>query len=561
MGGVLIGNRLMVLLRNLLDRARLRLTCSGPKLLCAHYLIALVVICGLAVVVVGIDQRHLQAETLAEREFLQQLQWIMVAGAVLVVLAETALIFLPDQRALQEHVLELRESKMQLEHLNAQLHHIGDHDALTGLPNRRRLIAVLERQQSHRPGAGQTFLVVGLDGFKSINDSLGHELGDDLLVAVGYALRCCVDDEHIVARIDGDEFALLSDEPSEQILQRVIAAFTDPFDVQGRRVKVNASIGYMTLDDPDADAMAILADADLALQTAKDAGGHRALRFTSVLREDAGQLQLLKMELPDAIRNGELEPWFQPQVRLSDGSLHGVEVLARWRHPTRGMLTPDSFLHAAEKAGIMVELDHAIWLAAMRQAMIWQNADLWRPVISLNAAPDTISDPYLIEKFLLSLRNSGLSVDQVIVEVLETTLISGAGDMAAVNIDGLSECGVALELDDFGTGYASLSRLTQLPLSGIKLDRSLIAPLPEHGADSVVRAILALATELGLHVVAEGVEDTDQAQHLIDCGCAVGQGYGFARPMPPKEFLGWLRANASKPVIIDPDDLALAGQA
>ncbi|MFU8825256.1 hypothetical protein [Yoonia sp.] len=136
----------MVLLRNLLDRARLRLTCSGPKLLCAHYLIALVVICGLAVVVVGIDQRHLQAETLAEREFLQQLQWIMVAGAVLVVLAETALIFLPDQRALQEHVLELRESKMQLEHLNAQLHHIGDHDALTGLPNRRRLIAVLERQ-------------------------------------------------------------------------------------------------------------------------------------------------------------------------------------------------------------------------------------------------------------------------------------------------------------------------------------------------------------------------------------------------------------------------------
>jgi len=232
-------------------------------------------------------------------------------------------------------------------------------------------------------------------------------------------------------------------------------------------------------------------------------------------------------------------------VRLADGRLHGAEVLARWRHPTRGLLTPDAFLPAAERAGLMVDLDHAIWKTAMDQAMAWQVSDIWRPTISLNAAPDTIADPYLLERFLLSLQRSGLDADQVIVEVLETTLINGKDDIAAINIDSLADCGIALELDDFGTGYASLSKLTQLPLAGIKLDRSLVTPLPDQAADSVVRAILALATELGLHVVAEGVEEDEQAVHLNNRGCSVGQGYGFGKPMPGSEFTTWLEANAA----------------
>ena len=154
-------------------------------------------------------------------------------------------------------------------------------------------------------------------------------------------------------------------------------------------------------------------------------------------------MQRLQMDLREAIEKGEFEPWFQPQVRLADGRLHGAEVLARWRHPTRGLLTPDLFLPAAERAGLMIELDHAIWAAAMRQAQDWQKAGIWRPVISLNAAPDTIADPHMIERFLLALQRSGLHADQVIVEVLETTLIHGKDDMAAINIDGLAECGIA----------------------------------------------------------------------------------------------------------------------
>lgn len=179
----------------------------------------------------------------------------------------------------------------------------------------------------------------------------------------------------------------------------------------------------------------------------------------------------------------------------------------------------------------------------------------------MNAAPDTISDPQLIERFLLALRLSGLEADQVVIEVLETTLINGNDDMAAINIDSLAECGIALELDDFGTGYASLAKLIQLPLAGLKLDRSLIAPLPDRAADSVVRAILALAVELGLTVVAEGVEEAAQAAHLNDRGCGIGQGYGFGRPMPAKEFTIWLARNAAKTLHVGPEAPVIAYRA
>jgi diguanylate cyclase (GGDEF)-like protein len=395
-----------------------------------------------------------------------------------------------------------------------------------------------------------SLVLVGLDDFKTVNDTVGYDYGDGLLIAVSHALKCCVDFENVVAHVGGDEFALISDEPQHALLQRIAASLREPFSIKGRLIPVNASLGYLNIGDGVKKPMDTLADAEVALQSAKSAGGNRAVGFTQQLRDNLGIKQQLQIELSDAIQNGEIEPWFQPQVRMSDGCLHGAEVLARWRHPTRGLLTPDIFLPVAERAGLMVELDHAIWQSAMHQATYWEASKVWRPCISLNAAPDTISDPFLVERFLVSLHRAGLEADQVIVEVLETTLINGKDDIAAINIDNLADCGIALELDDFGTGYASLSKLTQLPLSGIKLDRSLIAPLPDPAADSVVRAILALATELGLHVVAEGVEEDTQAAHLNDRGCQIGQGYGFGKPMPAKEFTNWLETKAKIPMIV-----------
>jgi diguanylate cyclase (GGDEF)-like protein len=461
-------------------------------------------------------------------------------------------------KSMRETTDDLRASQNKLKSMNAQLEHMVRHDPLTGLPNRRSLIEYLDGIKFDKRTDDWSLLLIGLDSFKSINDTFGHDYGDALLIAVGNALKSCVDYEHLVAHVGGDEFVLISNEASEYLIKRIFASLNEPFEISGRRIPINASIGHLAIGDSIRQTNDLLADAEIALQSAKNAGGKKAHAFNQHMRDDLGSMQQLQLDLTDAIRNGEIEPWFQPQVRLADGRLHGAEVLVRWRHPTRGLLTPDIFLPAAERAGLMIDLDHAVWKSAMDLARGWQDADVWRPVISLNAAPDTISDPYLIERFLRALQLSGLEADQVVVEVLETTLINGKDDLASINIDSLAECGIALELDDFGTGYASLSKLTQLPLAGIKLDRSLIAPLPDQAADSVVRAILALAAELGLHVVAEGVEENAQAAHLNERGCNVGQGYGFGRPMPPKEFTIWLSANAKRTLKAGPEIARIA---
>ena len=488
------------------------------------------------------------------------LQKSMLAASAFVLLAEAIFIFLPAQkmvrstiRKMQRQTSELRTSQKKLKQMNMKLKHTVHHDQLTGLPNRALLTTRLAEFVSECRGDNWNLLLVGLDDFKSVNDMMGHDYGDALLIAVSRALQCCVDYDNLVARVGGDEFVLVCNEPTPLLIRRIKASLDEPFEIKGRRIPINASIGHLKIGEGCREPLDILADAEIALQFAKSNGRNRAHAFNEHLRVDLGMVQQLQLDLADAIRDGEVEPWFQPQVRLSDGSLHGVEVLARWRHPTRGLLTPDLFLPAAERAGLMVDLDHAIWKAAMQHAWQWQEAKIWRPSISLNAAPDTIADPYLVERFLLALQRSGLHADQVIIEVLETTLINGKDDMAAINIDSLAECGIALELDDFGTGYASLSKLALLPLAGIKLDRSLISPLPDQTADSIVRAILALATELGLRVIAEGVEESGQASHLSERGCEFGQGYGFGRPMPAKEFTSWLVANAKKPLHAGPD--------
>ena len=498
----------------------------------------------------------LQARARTEVDRLSNLQQTLIQASVLLLIVEIFVIFLPAQLIVRSNIRQLRKqgdvlrrSEAKLQDANGQLEHLINHDALTGLPNRAALLSYINKALNDQNTPDLAVLFIGLDGFKSINDTAGHDFGDEVLIAVATTLKSCVDDDHIVARVGGDEFVVITDEAVEVILERVRASLAEPLEIRGRRMPVEMSIGHLELSVGESEPLAVMADAGLALQVAKNLGGGRAQKFHSQLRDEIGSFKELQLELIDAIKNGEIEPWFQPQIRLSDGQLHGAEVLARWRHPKRGLLTPDRFLPAAEQSGLMVDMDHSIWKSAMKYARGWELAQLWRPCISLNAAPATISDPYMIERFLFELQKSGLAADQVVVEVLETTLIEGKDDMAAINIDSLAECGIALELDDFGTGYASLSKLTQLPLSGIKLDRSLVAPLPDHSADSVVRAILALTTELGLHVVAEGVEEDAQARHLSSRGCAFGQGYGYAKPMPPDEFATWLQRHAGRTVL------------
>ncbi|MDO6590387.1 GGDEF-domain containing protein [Loktanella sp. D2R18] len=509
----------------------------------------------------GLDSAAALMEQEAHADAIRLSKWqrsVLIVSA-LALLAEAIFIFVPTHLAVQSTIgklhrqtKSLRDSQHELRQMNRKLEHTAHQDPLTGLPNRAHLATYLGRMNKEEKSIGLSVLFVGLDNFKAVNNSAGHDFGDELLITVGRALQSCVDDDNIVARVGGDEFVLVTHEPAHVMIERIRALFADPFEVKGRRIPIHASIGYLKLATNSEDPINTIADASIAIQTAKNSGENKTLQFEKSLRDNVERMRSLQAELANAIKQGEIEPWFQPQVRLSDGHLHGAEVLARWRHPTLGLLTPDLFIPAAERAGLVIDMDHSIWRAAMAHAVLWQKENLWHPSISLNAAPETISDPHLIERLLLELQRSGLGVDQIIVEVLETTLINGADDMAAINIDSLSECGISLELDDFGTGYASLAKLTQLPLDGIKLDRSLVAPLPDAKADSIVRAILALASELGLQVIAEGVEEDIQATHLNARGCAVAQGYGYAKPMPAEEFRVWLKTHANAPLHIAP---------
>ena len=495
-----------------------------------------------------------ETEAAVISEKLQVLLQKILGFSVVVLIAEALLIFFPAQIKVKSVFRELRtktevlsNSQDQLRRMNEKLSHLVNHDPLTGLPNRSQMVSYFQSTMNEDVPKDLGILFVGLDGFKAINDSIGHENADTLLISVAGRLRHCVDEDDLVARIGGDEFVLTTIEPPSDLVRRVMASLVDPFAIDGRSINVRASVGHLSAHDSNFIPDQILANAGLALQAAKVGGGGQAINFTQQLRDDYTSMQQLQTELREAIELGQIEPWFQPQVNLADGTLRGSEVLARWRHPSRGLLTPDKFLPAAERAGLIVELDHSVWNAAINYADQWQREGVWRPTISLNAAPDTISDPFLIERLLKQMHSNKLNLDQIIIEILETTVIESSDDMAAINIDGLAECGITLELDDFGTGYASLSRLTQLPLSGIKLDRSLITPLPDPAADSVVRAILALAAELGLEVVAEGIEEDTQFEHLNAQGCAIGQGYGFARPMAPDDFDKWLRTKAIGP--------------
>ncbi|MBE0413066.1 EAL domain-containing protein [Yoonia sp.] len=497
---------------------------------------------------------HVAATGAKQAQHLVDIQRRLLAVSAIVLLAETFLIFMPAQRTFRNTIAELRQksavlekSKNQLTKLNQKLEYVAHHDNLTGLPNRSSVLKHLNKVIQAKPTPAIGVLFVGIDDFKSLNDAAGHNSGDLVLQAVADRLQSCIDSEDMVARVGGDEFVLVTFEPPAIIADRLTRILAEPFYIAGRKLPLQVSIGYLGSEDSQAEEQSLIANAGIALRAAKAFGGNRIQAFTPALRHEMEAIQKLQLELPHAIESGQIEPWFQPQIRLSDGKMHGAEVLARWRHPIHGLLLPDKFLPAAVRAGLMIELDHAIWHSAMNLLQKWQCNGTVIPQISLNAAPETISDPHLMERFLFLLHLNGVSAKQIIIEVLETTIINGNDDMASINIDSLAECGIALELDDFGTGYASLSKLTQLPLSGIKLDRSLVSPLPDAAANSVVRAILALAGELNLQVVAEGIEQNEQARSLNAQGCAIGQGYGFARPMSADDFQTWLCDKAVAP--------------
>ncbi|OHE82312.1 MAG: hypothetical protein A2X76_06190 [Lysobacterales bacterium GWF1_69_6] len=448
------------------------------------------------------------------------------------------------EQRVQERTRELREQIAVREQVEARLQHEVMHDPLTGLPNRLYLRDRLERalaSQRRSPGQKFALMYLDVDRFKLFNDSLGHLAGDEVLCEVARRLQACVREPDVVARLSGDEFAvLLEHSPLPQtackVATRIQAALQAPMQVGGRELQASASIGIALGDRRHANTDAVLHDADVALYRAKAAGRQRFVLFDESLHRNAMDVLDLEHQLRAALANEEFEPHFQPIVGLADGAFVGYEALVRWRHPARGLLAPGEFLPVAEECGLLEAIDWQLYRAALRDA-----APLLRGggYLTINVSPRHFQDETFDQRLLALATDTGFDPRRLRVEVTEGTLL-GDPDAVARLLGRLREAGVDAALDDFGTGYSSLGHVHRFPLRMIKIDRSFVAPLGSDVADrssAIVSAILALAQSLALEVVAEGVENEAQRQALLAMGCTQAQGYYFSRPQPAAQWV------------------------
>ncbi len=432
----------------------------------------------------------------------------------------------------------------ELRRANARLAHLAAHDALTNLVNRsvlrERLRAALSRPTGAEANeAGVALLFVDLDDFKVVNDTLGHQAGDELLVQVAARLTAAVRPSDTVARFGGDEFAVLLDgavSPTDarRTAERILAALRTPCTVAGREVAVGASIGIACGVPGHTSPDELLRRADTALYRAKGAGKGQAVVFEPTMHAGLSDRLELATDLPGALERGEFVLYYQPEVDLSSGRTVCVEALLRWRHPRRGVLPPGAFLPLAEESGLIVPLGQWALEEACRQAARWGRAQRAgrRPAVSVNLAVRQLTQPDLPAQVTAALRAAGLPAVALRLEVTEGALLAG-GERAAANLAACKALGVAVALDDFGTGYSSLGDLLRLPIQTLKVDRSLVQRLEsDAGAAAVVRAVCASARALGITVTAEGVESAEQAARVRALGCRRGQGFYFSEPLP-----------------------------
>ncbi|HEY1514670.1 MAG TPA: EAL domain-containing protein [Gaiellaceae bacterium] len=431
----------------------------------------------------------------------------------------------------------LEHSLAKVTELKEELKHQAYHDTLTGLPNRFHFVESLaERLNEREPGTRIAVLYVDLDGFKSVNDTWGHHVGDELLAQVGARIRGVVRAGDLPARLGGDEFAVLVDhadeEAAEHATQRLMAALITPFALSTCETSVRASIG-VSISGPDAEtAEDLIRNADLAMYTSKE--GERRPHARNQ-RGPGGDLRL-------AVERGEIDVRYQPIVSLKNGDIHAFEALVRWRHPERGLLLPSEFMGAAESSGLIVDIGMDVAEQALAFAAGWPavgsdgaTVGLW-----LNFGPLELAHDRLIPFLAGALAESGVAADQLTIEITESSLLRNE-QTALASMHKLRELGAHLSIDDFGTGYSSLSRLSEFPVELLKIPKPFVTRLVgEEGDELFVDAILRLAESLNLVTVSEGVEQVPQLQRLLQLGCALGQGFLFSQPLAEAEVLDLL---------------------
>ncbi|MEO7296060.1 MAG: EAL domain-containing protein, partial [Candidatus Limnocylindria bacterium] len=424
--------------------------------------------------------------------------------------------------------------------LEAQLRHQALHDSLTGLPNRALFIDRVQHALDRSTRSAESALAVlflDLDDFKTINDSLGHGAGDDLLREVARRLERTVRPGDTAARLGGDEFAILledaASETPQSVAARLLEALAHPFVIHRKQVSVHASIG-IALETPAATTPEdLLRNADLAMYMAKQRGKGRYELYEKQMYQAALRRLDLKAGLERALAEETLEVFYQPIVELHDGSVVGFEALLRWRDEEGNYFPVSEVIGLAEETGPIAPIGRFVLREACRQALAWTVPNGTPLHLAVNVSASQLEQGSVIRDVRAALRQSGLDPSALVIEITESTLIDDSLT-AMRELRGLRKLGVRLSMDDFGTGYSSLGRLRHLPFNIVKIDRSFVARITEPQEGAVVQSILEMAATMGLEVVAEGVETQAQLLALRARGCRLGQGYHFARPMPPE---------------------------
>ncbi|MEV0523715.1 EAL domain-containing protein [Streptomyces sp. NPDC050439] len=454
---------------------------------------------------------------------------------------------LRDADGVPQYQLALMEDTTERRLLNLRLRYEATHDALTGLPNRTLFFERLEKALAAGDGARFGLCYLDLDGFKTVNDSLGHAAGDRLLVEVADRLQSCATAPgEMVARLGGDEFVALTTGRDTQaevddLAGRIMHALSTPIRVEGRELTVRGSIGIVEGPAGERGAAEVLRSADITMYRAKSAGGNRFELADPEADARAITRHGLTTALPAALERGEFFIEYQPLVHLGDGSVRGAEALVRWLHPQHGIIGPDRFIPLAEHTGLIVPLGRWVLEESVRQARTWEarHKDAGPLRVNVNLSPMQLNHPGLVSDTVEILERAGLEPGALCLEVTESALI-GADDDLLKPLRRLAEMGVDIALDDFGTGYSNLANLRRLPVSVLKLDRSFTQGMQHFPADPVdlkiVEGIVALAHSLDLAVTVEGVETGAQADQLRELGCDTAQGWYYARPGPPDQL-------------------------
>ena len=443
----------------------------------------------------------------------------------------------------------------QLKRSAEQLHHLAHYDALTDLPNRTlfnsRVAHALEGASRHDRKLALLFLDV--DRFKNVNDSLGHPIGDELLLRIAQRLRARLRAEDTLARLGGDEFAVLMEsidgpEDAAALAQSILDNLAAPFALSGgREVYATVSIGIALYPGSAPHVNQLISDADAAMYKAKEGGRNTFRLYTESLTRLARERLDLEANLRRALANEEFLLEFQPQVRLADGALLGFEALVRWDSP-QGCIPPDGFIPLAEDTGLIVPLGEFVSRAACRQARRWRDQGHRNFTIAINLSPRQVRQPDLAGSIRRMLADAGLPGEALELEITESA-ITESPDEAIVTLRGLKALGLRIAIDDFGTGYSSLAALKRFPIDTLKIDRSFIAGLGDDADDrEIVTAIIAMGRNMGMAVMAEGVETRAQRDFLRNHGCDFAQGYLFARPLPAAAAAGWLASPVALPV-------------